>query len=52
MKTTFLDCDLRSIVSAIDQKIMKTGKRLIEQGLGMSARSGKWQVTTDERAFN
>lgn len=49
LNTTFLDCDLRSIVSVIDQQLMKMGKQLVEQRLGMSARSGKWRVTTDKR---
>ncbi|WP_300012532.1 hypothetical protein [uncultured Roseobacter sp.] len=48
LNTTFLDSDSRSVVSAIDQKLRQNGKQLVEQKIGMVARSGKWRVAADE----
>lgn len=47
LNTTFLDCKARAVVSAIDQKLRQNQKRLVEQEIGMFARSGTWRVVAD-----
>lgn len=47
LNTTFLDCNARAVVSAIDKKLRQNRKQLVEQGIGMFARSGTWRVVAD-----
>ena len=47
LNTTFLDSDPRTIVSAVDQKLQQNRKQLVEQSLGLFARSGKWRVKAE-----